>query len=297
MRIRKNSEWGVKILEQPGSPLLTKFVKKFPVDQGCPRSGECTLCDDDGIKCAPKSVIYKGVCKQCKNNKSLTVPVYVGETSRPWRERIREHVENTKKLKPDSVIVQHWAEQHGTHTVSPEFEFSIIGQYKDPLRRQICEAIQIIDQGTLNRKSEFNVNELCRLETNRNWKEVQSNVIKEAESRTLFNNKLRNFVDVMKKVSCNVDTESEILNTCRLKRPNCWPEIGQLRQEKKLRMMNCSTPTTYRTKLEIPEDHSPIGPQQVSDESQNESEDQVVCKLNRSPTNVSTDLGSSVFNG
>ena len=92
------------------------------------------------------------------------IPTYVGETSRPWRERILEHVDGILKISPSSTFVQHWMEEHPTNVQCPEFKFDIVESYGDPLRRQICEALNIKKIGTLNRKNEFNVNELCSFE-------------------------------------------------------------------------------------------------------------------------------------
>ena len=49
-------------------------------------------------------------------------PIYVGETARVWRARIREHCKNAEKLRPDSFIVQHWSKFHSLSNVMPEFK-------------------------------------------------------------------------------------------------------------------------------------------------------------------------------
>ena len=178
--------------------------KKFPIIHGCPKGEECSICENKGVKCVPKSVVYIGTCKQCSHVVDDAIrAVYIGETARPWRDRIWEHFDKAKDLKPDSIVVQHWAEQHGTQSECPAFEFKILNKFKDPLRRQICEAICIQDQGTLNRKSEFNTNELCRLEARKHWRDMESQLRSEAESKTAFINKLQNFVDVMDNVLKN----------------------------------------------------------------------------------------------
>ena len=75
-----------------------------------------------------------------------------------------EHVDGMGKVSPTSAFVQHWTEVHSTSTKCPTFKFEIIESYGDPLRRQICEALNIRLVGTLNRKTEINTNELCRFE-------------------------------------------------------------------------------------------------------------------------------------
>ena len=42
--LREKAGWSVKILEAPGVPLLTRFISKFPIGDGCPRGKRCILC-------------------------------------------------------------------------------------------------------------------------------------------------------------------------------------------------------------------------------------------------------------
>ena len=287
--------WSVKILEAPGVPLLMKFMTKFPISNGCPRGMNCTLCDNSGIKCSIKGVIYRAVCSECQLKVELDsnetggidyspmggggmqgtpsqppsiadnqyrVPTYVGETSRPWRERILEHVDGMDKVSPTSVFVQHWMEAHPTRSSCPAFKFEIIESYGDPLRRQICEALYIRLEGTLNRKTEFNTNELCRFEApemtidqERRWKD-------EFEHRKKIRHNIKNFCDVMSNiVSASKNPPTNLCNTSRSTRkrsPLCDETIVPT-EKKKQRRMETSTPThnvgTYR---EISENVSPI---------------------------------------
>ena len=55
-------------------------------------------------------------------------------------------------------------DSHGTETVSPVFTLEVVGAYSDPLRRQLMEALFIVDQGTLNGKNEFGVIEIYTLQ-------------------------------------------------------------------------------------------------------------------------------------
>ena len=296
--LRRDCEWGVKVLEQPGTPLLNKFVKKFPIIHGCPKGEECSICENKGVKCVPKSVVYIGTCKQCSHDVDDAVrAVYIGETARPWRDRIWEHFDKAKNLKPDSMIVQHWAEQHGTQSECPAFEFKILNKFKDPLRRQICEAICIQDQGTLNRKSEFNTNELCRLEARKHWRDMESQLKSEAESKTVFINKLQNFVDVMDNVLKNKNVVDNRTSCYRLKRPHQWSDKEEERERRpKTRKMNCSTPntSTYRSKLELPDETSPIsGRESLIADSVDSGESFEALIKEKSPTNMSDQLGVS----
>ena len=43
------------------------------------------------------------------------------KTSRIWRSRIKEHMKKMYDMKPNSFIVEHWAETHGTLTTPPTY--------------------------------------------------------------------------------------------------------------------------------------------------------------------------------
>ena len=130
------------MVEQSGTPLILSFFSRFPIVSGCPRGGKCTICENSGVKCAPRGVVYKASCVKCSEglamvmNEHLIGPdrstenitearqnqshahdiiagehlseekfgvehitevidgkknlnhCYIGETSRPWRERV-----------------------------------------------------------------------------------------------------------------------------------------------------------------------------------------------------------------
>ena len=54
-------------------------------------------------------------------------------------------------------------EDHGLDTTPPNFSFKTVARYADALRRQVCESLCIIKEGTLNRKYEFDKNVICTL--------------------------------------------------------------------------------------------------------------------------------------
>ena len=58
--------WRIKLIEQSGIPLNLIFIPKFPLFDGCPREEACCLCENTGIKCNRKGVIYKATCEWCK---------------------------------------------------------------------------------------------------------------------------------------------------------------------------------------------------------------------------------------
>ena len=191
-KIKRDMLWNVKILEQSGIPLSLSFIPKFPLQAGCPRGNKCVLCGNSGIRCSAKSVVYQASCKWCDDviaeqggltsddsdnaGENIHMPnheeekklrkrqCYIGETSRPFRERVCEHMDNLRNGATNSFIIQHWMEMHQDSTTAPEFKWSILDSYKDALRRQLCEGLYILESGSLNRKHEFNRNLICRME-------------------------------------------------------------------------------------------------------------------------------------
>ena len=79
----------------------------------------------------------------------MTGHQYIGETSRPVRERVKEHFDKARK---DSFIRAHWMEHHSLEIRCPEFRLKIIGKYRNALRCQLLEALKITLSGTLNKK-------------------------------------------------------------------------------------------------------------------------------------------------
>ena len=117
------------------------------------------ICEDSGLKCTKKGVVYKASSLDCKSGMSDQEShgvgsVYIGETSRQFGRRALEHIKNVSFMKKNSFIVQHWMERHSLQTSAPKFKFEIVSTHRDALSRQLSEALQIRTQGNLNRKSE-----------------------------------------------------------------------------------------------------------------------------------------------
>ena len=151
--MQQKVKWGGKVIEQPGSSLLHCFTSKFPIIAGCPRGSRCCICKNNGIGCTVKSVVYSTECKLCCHDggnideKTKFNATYIGETCRPWRERILEHQENAKNWRSCSFIIEDWMKAHPVDTKPPEFKFKILENYPDALRRQLSEAIHILESG------------------------------------------------------------------------------------------------------------------------------------------------------
>ena len=127
--------------------------------------------------------------------------VYIGETSRPFRARVYEHMQNLKNGNPKSFIISHWMEEHSTSTDAPEFKWQIVDSYKDALRRQLGEGLYIMKEGVLNKKNEFNANAIYRMQAQLNNTLSEEELHKEIEERRAYKLKIKNFVLCMKKIS------------------------------------------------------------------------------------------------
>ena len=251
--ITDNIGWTTKMVEKSGSPLANLFGVRFPIHTGCPLGQECTICDNDAVKCNTKSVVYEVVCMDCKEESkdqrvwNKSDPRYIGETSRPFRMRAYEHWTNLKEMKNDSFMLIHWMSKHGLQMYPPEYKFSKVGTFGDSLTRQITEAILIEQYGNLNKKSEFGVNHLSRLDVQRSEQEKEYIMGQEAAERANLLSNLECFVTVVKNVlECVQAPSTNSSHTCRSKIQNKrkMEEVlcGQGEKNKKSRVNATSTP-------------------------------------------------------
>ena len=81
--------------------------------------------------------------------------VYIGETSRNLYSRGIEHLSLYEKDSPKSFLHNHQVEQHNSEPA--DFDVKVIKSFKDPLSRQVTEAVLIKNHTgeLLNSKSEF----------------------------------------------------------------------------------------------------------------------------------------------
>ena len=168
-KLENQLDWRVKLLEKPGTPLFTCFMKKFAMEKGCFRGNDC-MCKGKGTNCMTKGVVYEAVCAECKSDDST----YIGETARQVGVRAGEHIKNAELLKMNSFIVEHWMLKHPLCTDQPKFEFKVLSKHNDALSRQVREAVTILDRGKLNKKNEFGINEIIKMEPSRyEWEQEQ----------------------------------------------------------------------------------------------------------------------------
>ena len=258
--------WRAKLVEKPGMPYFNLFNKKFHILQGCYRGSDC-MCEGKGTTCMTKGVVYQATCKTCGPEAT-----YIGETARQLGIRTAEHIEKAITLNPDSFIIDHWMNFHPTDSVPPAFKFRTVSKHSDALGRQVKEAVMIRQVGALNKRNEFAVNKIIRLEPKKySWDEAKElkQIQQEEKQREEC---LKNFIQVMSNVmNNNKDSKYRITirdngsTFSRLKTTKRSPggKIAHCYKDsisKKLRM-NCSTPISnsdWRDSHKEPES-SPIG--------------------------------------
>ena len=84
--------------------------------------------------------------------------IYVGESSRSLYGRAKEHLSDREGWKEESHQVKHWITEHPELQEPPRFRFRLVRGFKDPMSRQLSEAVRIELRGgsILNSKSEYN---------------------------------------------------------------------------------------------------------------------------------------------
>ena len=163
----------IRFIEQGGVKVKNLLVKANPfptadcIDSLCPICKK-TCVSDPGNKptfrtpCSTEGVGYRIICMNCKDQGKLSS--YEGETGRPAKVRFIEHIKKLNKKSDLSPLHKH---QTNHHPNDPNrWQFSITSVFKDPLTRQVDEAVRISKlqpSSILNSKSEINHAPLNRI--------------------------------------------------------------------------------------------------------------------------------------
>ena len=141
-----------KIVERPGRPIMSGLKTNPYEAQGC-HNQDCPLMKSEGRcnnMCRTENILYMASCTRCQQTKSI----YLGETSRTLGVRSSQHREdyqkasqNTNQLQEKSSFMwDHIKNEHGEVpdiNIHDDFHFKILQRHKDPLTRQLSEAIRI----------------------------------------------------------------------------------------------------------------------------------------------------------
>ena len=153
---------------------------------------DCRICDIGGKKCKQQNVVYKGICKTCKNveleekwkqNKEERQKnkrkngVYVGETGRCLAEWSQEQCKGLENGERENFIIKHRVLCQPERDIPPKIEFSFIKNHRDRLSRLLHEAVLIDEIGTMNSKSEWRKNTRPRIVIeNEDWEKRKKNL-------------------------------------------------------------------------------------------------------------------------
>ena len=323
-QLRLQIGWGIKLVERPGTPLALQFIKKEAMVHGCPLGKKCVICDDLGIKCSKKRVVYLAECLTCEEMKEylsneqdhlseeqftqainyFDASTYVGETSRMLRCRANEHIESVNRHNTDSFILEHWMDKHGLNLEPPRFRFKAVRSFKDCLSRQLSEALMINDKGRLNRKHEYTNNELIKLETNLYSWELDKKQTDERKSRKRLKDNIEQFVTVISDVELKEKERLKCNNldsTYRFKRLEPSSVCGR---SKRIRMETSTPINARRSPNKLNLSASPVEMQSLSLESSGSGESylnpmgkveekmvsKVLLKLNITPPKIESKL-------
>ena len=67
-KLSESIGWGTKLVERPGTPLLHKFIRGFPMKERCSRGEVCPLCENTNQKCTTTRAVYQASCVLCQND-------------------------------------------------------------------------------------------------------------------------------------------------------------------------------------------------------------------------------------
>ncbi|MEL7309436.1 MAG: hypothetical protein AAGK05_17325, partial [Pseudomonadota bacterium] len=112
---------------------------------------DCEICESlpNQYMCSDRFLVYKFTCNICQN-------FYIGQTSRPFSVRFKEHMRSVHNRDNKSALSQHVTEAHKNQS-SVTFKCDVIKKCFSPLDTRLIEA-RAIDclRPSLNRKHERN---------------------------------------------------------------------------------------------------------------------------------------------
>ena len=157
---QKDKSMRFKIVEKGGLTIERRLMKPNPIgNNGCSKS-DCPACRTGESKlCHKGNVCYTIKCKMCQD------AVYYGESHRNLYTRGKEHEKKFERKEESSFMYRHQQEKHNSNPV--EYEMKVVRSFRDPLSRQVTEAILIKNHRgeLLNSKAEFYQPPLIRVQS------------------------------------------------------------------------------------------------------------------------------------
>ena len=137
----------VRVAWLSGPTLKSKLTRSALEPPPCRGKARCHACPN-GLsgKCHMKNVVYKISCKRCKFDPNPYF--YIGETSRPVRERFKEHLSDARLRKLGTGLGEHVLDHHTDlchKDVNSSFFIEILSRNRDVADNKIDESIKIRD--------------------------------------------------------------------------------------------------------------------------------------------------------
>lgn len=141
------SKLNLRVAWLSGPTLKNRLVRSALEPPPCRGKTRCHTCPN-GLngKCHTKNVVYKISCKKCHTNK--TPFCYIGETSRPIRERFKEHLSDARLRKLGTGLGEHVLDYHSNLSnkeINSGFLIEIMSRNRDMADNKIDESIKIRD--------------------------------------------------------------------------------------------------------------------------------------------------------
>ena len=142
------------MVERPGLKIVQELSKSNPYPRDncsrddCPITVAGSKCRE---QCHSEGVVYLGECNICQGEQKT---VYLGETSRTLYIRTQQHRADFMKARRLNGSEQEhlswmWSHMKASHPdqdnidIRRDFKFSILSRHRDPLSRQLEEAVRI----------------------------------------------------------------------------------------------------------------------------------------------------------
>jgi uncharacterized protein YaaR (DUF327 family) len=146
--IIKKYDLPVRLISKPPRSLKQIFRNS---DHRTKKHENCTICDHlpESFNCNDRFLVYKFTCKYC-------LAFYIGETSRPFYNRYKEHERSLKNGNLISALSEHACKAHDRLNVTiRSFDLEILRQCRDAIEARLAEARAIRShEPLLNRKFE-----------------------------------------------------------------------------------------------------------------------------------------------
>ena len=65
--LSQDTGWKMKIVESSGTPIVQSLKSNFVMEEGCVLGAMCRICENTGVGCSAKNVVYSAECMLCSS--------------------------------------------------------------------------------------------------------------------------------------------------------------------------------------------------------------------------------------